>query len=114
MAITFGQIAGLIAAIAFAVLVVFMCRVLAHLVQTVKEMNKTVDLLTQDVDKLANNVDRIMDKTNTLMEDVNSKSKKLDPLFQTAAELSEALLILIRPREERRKKFLNRHPVPAK
>lgn len=52
MAITFGQIAGLIAAIAFAVLVVFMCRVLAHLVQTVKEMNKTVDLLTQDLTSL--------------------------------------------------------------
>ena len=91
MAITFEQIAGLIAAIAFDVWVVFMCRVLAHLVQTVKEMNKTVDLLTQDVDKLANNVDRIMDKTNTLMEDVNSKSKKLDPLFQTAVELSESI-----------------------
>lgn len=91
MTITFGQIAGLIAAGAFVVLVIFMCRVLAHLVQTVKEMTNTVDVLTKDVDRIAENVDKIMNQTNILMEDVNAKSKKLDPLFETAAELSESV-----------------------
>ena len=88
MTITFGQIAGLIAALAFLILVVFICTVLKHLVTTVKEMNNSIQILTKDANSIAGNVDELLVKTNVLMEDVNRKVSELDPLFKTAAELS--------------------------
>lgn len=91
MTITFGQIAGLIAALAFLILVVFICTVLKHLVMTVKEMNNSIQILTKDANSIAGNVDELLVKTNVLMEDVNHKVSELDPLFKTAAELSESV-----------------------
>ena len=91
MTITFGQIAGLIAALAFLILVVFICTVLKHLVTTVKEMNNSIQILTKDANSIAGNVDELLVKTNVLMEDVNHKVSELDPLFKTAAELSESV-----------------------
>lgn len=91
MTITFGQIAGLIAALAFLILVVFICTVLKHLVTTVKEMNNSIQILTKDANSIAGNVDELLVKTNVLMEDVNHKMGELDPLFKTAAELSESV-----------------------
>ena len=77
MTITFGQIAGLIAALAFLILVVFICTVLKHLVTTVKEMNNSIQILTKDANSIAGNVDELLVKTNAL--------------FKTAAELSESV-----------------------
>lgn len=91
MTITFGQIAGLIAALAFLILVVFICTVLKHLVTTVKEMNNSIQILTKDANSIAGNVDELLVKTNVLMEDVNHKVSELDPLFKTVAELSESV-----------------------
>ena len=91
MTITFGQIAGLIAALAFLILVVFICTVLKHLVTTVKEMNNSIQILTKDANSIAGNVDELLVKTNVLMEDVNYNAIELDPLFRTAAELSESV-----------------------
>ncbi len=91
MTITFGQIAGLIAALAFLILVVFICTVLKHLVTTVKEMNNSIQILTKDANSIAGNVDELLVKTNVLMEDVNHKVSELDPLFKTATELSESV-----------------------
>lgn len=91
MTITFGQIAGLIAALAFLILVVFICAVLKQLVTTVKEMNSSIQALTKDASSIAGNVDQLLEKTNVLMDDINHKSTELDPLFRTAAELSESV-----------------------
>lgn len=91
MTITFGQIAGLIAALAFLILVVYICTVLRHLVTTVKETNASIQTLTKDASSIAGNVDELLKKTNTLMDDVNKKAVELDPLFKTAAELSESV-----------------------
>ena len=62
---------------------------LKHLVTTVKEMNNSIQILTKDANSIAGNVDELLVKTNVLMEDVNHKVSELDPLFKTAAELSE-------------------------
>ena len=94
MTITFGQIAGLIAALAFLILVVFICAVLKNLVTTVKEMNISIKTLTKDADSIAGNVDELMNKTNVLLDDINHKASELDPLFRTAAELSESVSAL--------------------
>ena len=42
MFLTFGQLAGLIAALAFLVLVIYLCRVLARLTSTVSELTKSI------------------------------------------------------------------------
>ena len=67
---TGGEIAGLIAAIAFAVLVVFIIRVLLQLSktlekvdQTVAEANTTIEVVTKDVDLLSRQVEGLLGRT---------------------------------------------------
>ena len=54
-------------------------------------MNNSIQILTKDANSIAGNVDELLVKTNVLMEDVNHKVSELDPLFKTAAELSESV-----------------------
>ncbi|KRM00562.1 DUF948 domain-containing protein [Liquorilactobacillus satsumensis] len=89
--LTFGQLAGLIAALAFLLLVVFLCAVLAKVVKTMNEVNESVKVLKTDADGIAKEVEAILAKSNTLLDDVNHKSKTIDPLFQTVADLSESV-----------------------
>lgn len=91
MTMTFGQLAGIIAAIAFLVLVVFMCRVLSRLVKTVSQLTKSMSSLTKDADNISDQVEQLLDKTNTLMADINEKSQKVEPLFDTIVDLSESV-----------------------
>ena len=73
MTLTFGQLAGLIAALAFLVLVIFLCISLNKLAHTITEMNKSINTLTDDADGIAKEVEDLVNKTNTLMNDVNKK-----------------------------------------
>lgn len=93
-----GEIAALIAAIAFAVLVVFVIRLLAQVQKTVasvsttvEEANKTIRVVTKDVDVLTSEVEGLLVKTNTLLNDVNGKVATIDPLFTAVADLSESI-----------------------
>ena len=76
-----GNIALLIIAIAFAVLVVFLVIVLHKVSKVVEEANRTVKLVSSDVDVLLHQADGIMTKANTLLDDVNGKVATIDPLF---------------------------------
>ena len=89
MFLTFGQLAGLIAALAFLVLVIYLCRVLARLTSTVSELTKSIKTLTEDADDISEKIEDLLVKTNSLMDDVNQKSSKLDPLFQATTELGK-------------------------
>lgn len=91
---TLGGIAGLIAALAFAVLVVFICinlvklsSVLSDVQETVKRLNTTIDIVTKDVDNLSIEVEGLLNKGNTLVDDVNQKVKKTDPLFTAIGDV---------------------------
>lgn len=93
-----GEIAALIAAVAFAVLVVFLIRVLNQVSKTVESVNKTVDeanstirVLTKDVDVLSSEVEGLLVKSNALLNDVNGKVATIDPLFTAVADLSESV-----------------------
>ena len=88
---TLGEVAGLIAALAFVVLVVMAVRVLLKLANTFGALNESIEVLTKDADAISGEVEQLLNKTNTLMDDINSKSKKVDPLFETVAELSESV-----------------------
>lgn len=91
---TGGEIAGLIAAIAFAVLVVFLVivllkvsKVIGELSNTVKEANSSLRVITKDADNLLIEVEGLLNKSNTTLDDVNGKLGKTDPLFQAVGDL---------------------------
>ncbi len=91
---TIGGIAGLIAAIAFAVLVVFLCinlsklsKVMSDVQETVKRLNTTIDVVTKDVDNLSIEVEGLLNKGNSLVDDVNQKIRKTDPLFTAIGDV---------------------------
>lgn len=95
---TFGQLAALIAAIAFAVLVVFLVLslmkvsgVLNELKETVSRLNNTIDIVTKDVDNLSIEVEGLLNKANTLVDDINGKVSKTDPLFTAIGDLGETV-----------------------
>lgn len=91
---TIGELAGLIAALAFAVLVVFVCinlfnlsKILKDFNDTVSRINTTINVLTKDVDNLSIEVEGLLNKANTLVDDVNGKLSKTDPLFVAIGDL---------------------------
>lgn len=91
---TIGEIAGLIAALAFAVLVVFIClnlfklsKVMTDVRETVRRMNSTIDIVTKDVDNLSIEVEGLLNKANTLVDDVNGKLSMTDPLFAAIGDV---------------------------
>ena len=86
-----GNIALLIIAIAFAVLVVFLVIVLHKVSKVVEEANRTLKLVSSDVDVLLHQADGIMAKANTLLDDVNGKVATIEPLFTAVADLSESV-----------------------
>ncbi len=89
---TFGQLAGLIAAIAFLILVVFACVVLNQLTKTMKETNTSITLLTRDMDNLSKEVEDVLGNTNSLLEDINKKSSQLDPAVKAVADVSQSVI----------------------
>ncbi|MGX7168666.1 DUF948 domain-containing protein [Facklamia hominis] len=95
---TIGQIALVIVAIAFAVLVVFLCMSLSKLSglldqakDTVTRVNATLDIVTKDVDNLSIEVEGLLNKTNHLVDDLNGKLGKTDPLFQAIGDVGTSV-----------------------
>lgn len=91
---TGGEIAALIAAIAFAALVVFLIivllkvsKVIGEVQTTVNEANKSISVLTKDADSLLIEVEGLLNKSNTTLDDVNGKLGKTDPLFRAIGDL---------------------------
>lgn len=89
-----GGIAAIIAAVAFAVLVIGILmtlvkipKLLSEIQNTVQKVNTTIDVVTKDVDGLSIEVEALINKTNTLMDDVNGKVNKIDPLFSAVGDL---------------------------
>ena len=85
-----GEIAALIAAGAFAVLV----RLLGQIGKTVQkaettvtQVNQTIQVVTRDVDILVREVEGLLVKSNELMGKVNQKVETIDPLFDAVADL---------------------------
>lgn len=89
---TFGELAGLIAAIAFLILVVFLCVLISRLGKTMQETNRSIFLLTHDMDNLSKEVEEVLGNTNSLLEDLNKKSYKLDPAVQAVADVSQSVI----------------------
>ncbi|MFC6464787.1 DUF948 domain-containing protein [Marinilactibacillus sp. GCM10026970] len=91
---TGGEIAALIAAVAFAVLVLGLCYVLfkvasvvSELNTTIEEANKSIGTITKDADHLLIEVEGLLNKTNTTLNDVNGKLSLTDPVFKAVGDL---------------------------
>lgn len=91
---TGGEIAAIIAAIAFAVLagalvyvLVKVSNVVSELHTTVDEANKTITTLTKNADHLLIEVEGLLNKSNVTLDDVNGKIGMLDPVFQAVGDL---------------------------
>lgn len=89
-----GEIAAIIAAVAFAVLVVFLVmnliklsKIASEIGETVKEANSSIQVITKDVDNLSIEVEGLLNKANSLVDDVNGKLGMTDPLFQAIGDL---------------------------
>lgn len=94
MHMSWGEIAGLIAAIAFAALVIFLILairkatvILGEVSKIAEEANKSIAVITKDVDHLSIEVEGLLNKTNTLVDDLNGKISKTDPLFTAIGDL---------------------------
>jgi len=98
MNLTGGEIAGLIAAIAFAIVALVLCYVLfkvagvvSNLNSTVEEVNSTLGTVTKDADHLLIEVEGLLNKTNTTLDDVNGKLGLTDPLFKAVGDLGTSV-----------------------
>ncbi|MBA1394353.1 DUF948 domain-containing protein [Lactobacillus sp. XV13L] len=98
MEISYGALAGLIAAVALLILVLFTIPVLVRVAQATKEADKTIESANESIQQIAKDVDELLhqssdllDKTNVLMADVNVKMSTLEPVVQAAADLGESV-----------------------
>ncbi len=98
MNLTGGEIAGLIAAVAFAILAIAlsiaifkMGKVISELNTTVEEVNKTITVVTKNSDHLLIEVEGLLNKSNTTLDDVNGKLSLTDPLFKAVGDLGASV-----------------------
>lgn len=91
---TGGEIAAIIAAVAFAVLVISLAYVLVKIAKVIDELQTTVDetnntlkVITKDADHLLIEVEGLLNKSNVTLDDVNGKIGMLDPLFAAIGDL---------------------------
>ncbi len=95
---TGGEIAALIAAVAFAVLVIALiyllvkvANVVDDLSTTVEEANDSLSTITKDADRLLIEVEGLLNKSNVTLDDVNGKMILIDPLFKAVGDLGETV-----------------------
>ena len=115
MVISYGALAGLIAAIAFLVLVLFTIPVLRHTTKAIEEANKTMQTTNESIKKISEDVNGLMgqtsdllDKTNLLLADVTGKMKTIEPVVKAAADLGESVSEINTSSKKMVKRFNNR------
>ncbi|EZH66946.1 general stress protein [Bacillaceae bacterium JMAK1] len=77
----FLGIAALIAAIAFAVLVIFLGKVLNNLSDVLSKTGDTIGKLPDQLDEISKETGTILHNTNETILDLNEKIKTLNPIF---------------------------------
>lgn len=88
---TVGQLAGLIAALALVVLVIFIAWFLVKVAGAIRDAITSVEQLTKDVDILSGELNEILKNSNSLLEDINKKAVQVDPAVQAIADLGQSV-----------------------
>ncbi|MHA8110928.1 DUF948 domain-containing protein [Lactobacillaceae bacterium Melli_B4] len=83
--------AGIIAALAFLLLVIFIGVFLMKLVTTLNEVNQSLKSLTDDVDVISSQTEKVLASSNSMLKDLNDKVNTIDPVFQAAADLGQSV-----------------------
>lgn len=93
-----GEIAALIAALAFAVFAISLAitiykagNVVKEVNTTVEELNETITVLTKNTDHLLVEVEGLLNKSNTTLDDLNGKLGLTDPLFKAVGDLGSSV-----------------------
>lgn len=93
-----GEIALIIAAVGFAILMIALAyvilkaaKVVEQLNTTVKEANQTLGVVTKNADHLLIEVEGLLNKSNTTLDDMNGKLLLTDPLFQAVGDLGTSV-----------------------
>lgn len=86
-----GAIAGLIAAGAFVVLVVFLCIFLTRMSAMLQETTRQITQLGNDADALGRELEDVLQNTNRLMDDLNDKAEKITPAVEAIANVSQSV-----------------------
>lgn len=84
-------VSALIAAIAFAVLVIYLVQTLKALRTTLENVASTVDSLQNQLTGVTEETERLLHNTNKLTEDLHEKSQALDSLFNQVKEVGNSL-----------------------
>lgn len=84
-------ISALIAAVAFAVLVVYLVQTLKALRTTFENVASTVDSLQNQLTGVTKETERLLKNTNKLTEDLHDKSQALDSVFAQVKEVGHSL-----------------------
>lgn len=88
---TIGETAGLIAALALLILVIFIAWFLVHLMGAVKEAGANVDQLTKDVNALSAETEAILKNSNRLLDDLNEKAEQVTPVVKALADVGQSV-----------------------
>ena len=88
---TVGQLAGLIAALALVVLVIFIAWFLVKVAGAIRDAITSVEQLTKDVYTLIGELNEILKNSNSLLEDINKKAVQVDPAVQAIADLGQSV-----------------------
>ena len=88
---TVGQLAGLIAALALVVLVIFIAWFLVKVAGAIRDAITSVEQLTKDVDTLSGELNEILKNSNSLLEDINKKAVQVDPAVPAIADLGQSV-----------------------
>ena len=96
MSISYGALAGLIAAVAFLILVLFTLPLIVRATKTMKKVDSTMDSVNTAVDDLTKQTAVLMKQSedllsNALLADVNGKVTELEPVVKAAADLGESV-----------------------
>ncbi|MGA9232774.1 MAG: DUF948 domain-containing protein [Exiguobacterium oxidotolerans] len=91
MEITLGGIAGLVAAIAFVVLVIFLARVLGAASKTLNNVADTTAGLERQLDGIMMETTALLHKTNRLVDTIEEKTELLAPVANSIEELGTSL-----------------------
>lgn len=88
---TIGAIAGLIAALALLILVIYVAWFLVHLMGAVNEAVANVGQLTKDVNVLSTETEAILKNSNRLLDDLNEKAEQVTPVVQAMADVGQSV-----------------------
>ena len=84
-------ISALVAAVAFAVLVIFLVRTLRSANRTLEHTANTVANLEKQVNGITSETEQLLHKTNRLADDIQQKTEAVNTLFTSVKDLGQSV-----------------------